>query len=64
MNSRKNVKKFKTNVPFLNLKNIEKPFEFINIQNNDSLYMEHCKSKLDANFDNTDFYLLSLRHIL
>ena len=27
-------------------------------------YIDHNKSKLDENFDNTDFYLLSLRHIL
>ena len=63
-NSKKSVKKFKTNVPLLNLKNIEKPIEFSSIHNNDSIHLDHCKSKLDANFDNTDFYLLSLRHIL
>ena len=66
-NSKKNVKKFKTNVPLLNLKSIEKPIEFSGVSgahNNDSLHLDHCKSKLDANFDNTDFYLLSLRHIL
>lgn len=64
LNSKKNVKKFKTNVPLLNLKNLEKPIEFSGIQNNDSIHLDHFKSKLDANYDNTDFYLLSLRHIL
>ena len=63
-NSKKKAKKFKTNVPILNLKNLENQNECTDFHNNDSIHMVHCKSKLDANFDNTDFYLLSLRHIL
>ena len=60
--SKKNVKRFKTNIPVLDFKNIEKS-AIIDINKN-MVQLEHCKSKLDANYDNTDFYLLSLRHIL
>ena len=60
--SKKNVKRFKTNVPVLDFKKIEKS-AIIDINKN-MVQLEHCKSKLDANYDNTDFYLLSLRHIL
>ena len=35
-----------------------------NFSNKKIKYIDDNKSKLDANFDNTDFYLLSLRHIL
>ena len=60
--SKKNVKIFNSNVPVLDFKNIE---ENANIDiNKNMVQLEHCKSKLDANYDNTDFYILSLRHIL
>ena len=45
-NSKKNITKFKTNVPLLNLKSIEKPIKFSGangVHNNDSLHLDHCK---------------------
>ena len=57
------LKTSKTSVPILDLSNLGgKNME--NGKGKDLLDEDQCKTKLDANFDKTDFYLLSLRHIL
>ena len=56
-----NLKKSNTKIPILDFNNIDKEE---NIKNNGLEKGDHSKIKLDANFDKTDFYLLSLRHIL
>jgi CheY-like chemotaxis protein len=63
--SKKNVnilKKNKTNVPTLDFKNLEMPD--LRIVKNKIEQKDQCKTKLDENYDNTEFYILSLRHIL
>ena len=63
--SKKNVnllKKNKTNVPTLDFKNLEIPD--LHIVKNKIEQKDQCKTKLDENYDNTEFYILSLRHIL
>jgi CheY-like chemotaxis protein len=68
-NSQKSLKSLEKNntiksnskIPLLDFKSMMKDE---NLKNNDLERGDHCKIKLDANFDKTDFYLLSLRHIL
>lgn len=66
--AKKNLEKQKknktTNIPLLDLKNIENKTNIQCIKNNAREQKDQCKTKLDANFDKTDFYILSLRHIL
>ena len=57
------LKTSKTSVPILDLSNIQNS-NIDNVKNKDLFDEDNCKTKLDSNFDKTDFYLLSLRHIL
>ena len=60
--SKKNVNRFKKNVPILDFQNLGKNAHAEMLRHEREV--EYCKSKLDANYDNTEFYLLSLRHII
>ena len=65
--SKKNVNQYKKNktnvpVPTLDLKHLE--ILDLHIGKNKKEQKDQSKTKLDENYDNTDFYILSLRHIL
>ena len=64
--SKKNLeklKKNKTNVPSLDLKKLDMSID-IPLPKKKREPKDQNKTKLDANYDKTDFYILSLRHIL
>ena len=65
--SKKNLeklKKNKTNVPTLNLKKLDISADIPPLIKQKKEPKDQNKTKLDANYDKTDFYILSLRHIL
>jgi CheY-like chemotaxis protein len=57
------IKRKKTTVPELDLKNIDISSN-LNLIKNKKRQKDKSKTILDANYDKTDFYILSLRHIL
>ena len=59
---KKEFKKNKTNVPLLDLNHLNINSDITYVKN--KVQKDQNKTKLDANFDKTDFYILSLRHIL
>ena len=60
------LKVSKTSLPTLDLKSLgtNNNNELLKLTSKDLPAKDQCKTKLDENFDKTDFYLLSLRHIL
>ena len=64
--SKKDVRdiKLRFDIPKLNFDNIEDTTNIEYLKKLANQQRDQNKTKLDANFDKTDFYLLSLRHIL